>query len=158
MALYAGHTGVVVQDLERVAQFYVDVLGLSETRRVEREGRPLDALLGLTNVRLEVVFLGTPDRPAALELLKYVRHPSAPVPRNPNTHGVNHVHFVTDDLDPMLERLAQRQVEHVGGPVAWFDTWTRVLYTRDPEGNIVEVTEIAPGQPLPYAPRDGGAS
>jgi len=152
VAIHAGHTGIVVQDLDRVARFYRDVIGLSEARRISRQGTPLDALLGLTNVRLEVVFLGTPDRPAAIELLNYVRHPSAPVQRQPNTHGPNHVHFIVHDLDPILERLDSAGIESIGGPVAWFDTWTRVLYTRDPEDNIVELTEIPEGQPIPYAP------
>ncbi len=152
MAIHAGHTGIVVQDLDGVARFYTDVIGLSETRRMSREGASLDALLDLTNVRLEVMFLGTPDRPAAIELLRYVRHPSAPIRRQPNTHGPNHVHFIVDDLSPILERLSAAGIESIGGPVAWFDTWTRVLYTRDPEDNIVELTEIPEGQPLPYAP------
>ena len=152
MAIHAGHTGIVVQDLDRVARFYTDVIGLSQARRMSREGAPLDALLGLTNVRLEVMFLGTPDRPAAIELLQYVRHPSAPIRRQPNTHGPNHVHFIVHDLDPILERLARQGLSRFGGPVAWFDTWTRVLYTRDPEDNIVELTEIPEGQPIPYAP------
>ena len=152
MAIHAGHTGIVVQDLDRVARFYTDVIGLSETRRMSREGASLDALLDLTNVRLEVMFLGTPDRPAAIELLRYVRHPSAPIRRQPNTHGPNHVHFIVDDLSPILERLSAAGIESIGGPVAWFDTWTRVLYTRDPEDNIVELTEIPEGQPIPYAP------
>lgn len=152
MAIHAGHTGIVVQDLDRVGRFYKDVIGLTEARRMSREGALLDALLGLNNVRLEVMFLGTPDRPAAIELLQYVRHPSAPVQRQPNTHGPNHVHFIVHDLDPILDRLAAAGIESIGGPVAWFDTWTRVLYTRDPEDNIVELTEIPEGQPIPYAP------
>ena len=67
MSLNAGHTGIVVQDLERMVRFYVEVLGLTETRRMTREGRPLDQLLGLERIKLDVVFLGTPDRPAAIE-------------------------------------------------------------------------------------------
>lgn len=151
VSLNAGHTGIVVQDLESMAKFYMEVLGLTETRRMTREGKPLDQLLGLTRVRLDVVFLGTPDRPAAIELLKYVRHPAAAVQRYPNTHGVNHVHFISDDLDPIVARLAAAGIESVGGPVAWFDTWSRVLYTRDPEKNLVEVTEVPAGEPMPYA-------
>lgn len=152
MGIYAGHTGIVVQDLDLVRRFYIEVLGLKEVRRVSREGPQIDELLGLTNVRLDAVFLGTPDRPAAIELLKYVRHPSAAVTRSPNTHGTNHVHFIVNDLDPILDRLSTYGVPSIGGPVDWFDTWSRVLYMRDPEDNIVEITEISGGGPLPYMP------
>lgn len=152
MGIYAGHTGIVVQDLDLVGRFYIEVLGLKEVRRFSREGPQIDELLRLTNVRLDAVFLGTPDRPAAIELLKYVRHPSAVVTRIPNTHGTNHVHFIVNDLDPILEQLDAHGIASIGGPVDWFDTWSRVLYTRDPEDNIVEITEISDGGPLPYAP------
>ena len=150
MSLNAGHTGIVVQDLERMTRFYIEVFGLTETRRMTREGRPLDQLLGLERIKLDVVFLGTPDRPAAIELLKYVRHPDAVVQRYPNTHGVNHVHFISDNLDPIVARLTDAGIESVGGPVDWFDTWSRVLYTRDLEKNLVEITEVPPGEPMPY--------
>ena len=32
MAIHAGHTGIVVQDLDRVARFYKDVIGLTRKR------------------------------------------------------------------------------------------------------------------------------
>jgi hypothetical protein len=62
------------------------------------------------------------------------------------------VHFIVNDLDPILDRLNTYGIPSIGGPVDWFDTWSRVLYMRDPEDNIVEITEISGGGPLPYMP------
>ena len=145
MRLQVGHTGIVVQDFVRMRRFYVDVLGLSETRYVVREGAFIDGLTGLHAVKLEVSILGTEDHPAAIELLKYHRHPSAMVPKGPNGHGVNHVQFITRDMDAVLERLDREGLELWGPPQVWPDTWRRCIYARDPEGNVIEFNEpVAP--------------
>ena len=142
MALTVGHTGIVVRDLPRMRRFYSKVLGLQETRSLVREGPSIDGLTGLTNVKLEIVILGTTEHPNAVELLKYHRHPSAIVPKGPNGHGMNHVHFVTDDLDPILAALDAEGLKPWGPPQEWPDTWSRVLYAADPEGNTLEFTEL----------------
>ena len=145
VALTVGHVGIVVQDLPRMRDFYTRVLGLTETRRLLREGPCIDGLTGLRNVKLEAVILGMPDRPAAVELLKYHRHPSPTVPRGPNRLGVNHVQFAVDDLDPILEALRAEGLDPWGEPQDWPDTWSRSLYAKDPEGNVLEFNEIKPG-------------
>lgn len=149
MKLTVGHTGVVVQDLDRMADFYMRVLGLQETRQVRREGAFIDGLVGLHNVGLEVQILGTAERPAALELLKYHRHPSAPVPKGPNGHGLNHLQFVVAELDPIVEALRAEGLEFWGSPQDWPDTWSRVLYAKDPEGNVIEFNELSDGGDRP---------
>lgn len=145
MALTVGHTGVVVRDLPRMRRFYGVVLGLVETRSFVRQGPFIDGLTGLTNVELEIVILGTAEHPSAVELLKYRRHPSAIVPKGPNGHGMNHIHFVTDDLDPILAALDAEGLEFWGPPQDWPDTWSRVLYAKDPEDNTIEFTERLSG-------------
>ncbi len=126
-------------------RFYGDVLGLAETRSFVREGPFIDGLTGLTNVKLEIVILGTPEHPNAVELLKYHRHPSAIVPKGPNGHGMNHIHFVVDDLDLILVALEGAGLEPCP-PQDWPDAWSRVLYAKDPEDNTIEFTERLPSE------------
>ncbi len=149
MKLTVGHIGVVVQDLDRMADFYTRVMGLEESRHVRREGAFIDGLVGLHNVDLEVRILGTAERPAAIELLKYHRHPSAPVPKGPNGHGVNHLQFVVAELDPIIAALRTEGLEFWGSAEAWPDTWSRVLYAKDPEGNVIELNELPDGGDRP---------
>ena len=139
-----GHVGLVVQDMDRVRDFYVRVVGLRQTRTAMIEGKHIDELTGLRDVKLEAVFLGTKDRPEALELLKYHHHPDSSPTRGPSGSGPNHVQFVVDELDPVVEALREEGLDVWGGPVDWPRLWRRVLYAKDPEGNVVEFNERLP--------------
>lgn len=144
MAITIGHTGVVVRDLPLMERFYGEILGLQETRRVVREGPFIDGITGLTGVVLQAVILGTPEHPNGVELIKYPNHPSAVVPKGPNGHGMNHIHFIVDDLDPILAALEGLGLDYWGSPQDWPDTWKRVVYAKDPEHNVIEFTERLP--------------
>ena len=139
-----GHVGLVVQDMDRVRDFYVRVVGLKETRAATLEGPHVDELTGLSGVVLEAVFLGTDERPEAVELLKYHHHPDLNSARGPSGNGPNHVQFVVDDLDPIVDALRAEGLDVWGGPVDWPRLWRRVLYAKDPEGNVVEFNERLP--------------
>ena len=141
MDLTMGHTGVVVSDLALMRDFYARVLGLTETLHTTHEGAHIDGLTGLTRVRLEFISLGTKDRPYGVELLKYHTHPSAPTDPAPNRNGMNHVHFVTDDLNAVVAALQAEGLDFCGAPQAWPTRWALVLYAKDPEGNVLEFTE-----------------
>ncbi len=139
-----GHVGLVVQDMDRMRDFYARVVGLRQTRTAMIEGQHIDELTGLVDVKLEAVFLGTADRPEALELLKYHHHPDSSPARGPSGSGPNHVQFVVDELDPIVESLREEGLDVWGGPVDWPRLWRRVLYAKDPEGNVVEFNERLP--------------
>ena len=129
--------------------FYTRVAGLRETRAATIEGAHIDALTGLRGVKLEAVFLGTEDRPEAIELLKYHHHPDPNPARGPSGNGPNHVQFVVDELDPIVDALRTEGLDVWGGPVDWPRIWRRVLYAKDPEGNVVEFNERLPDERHP---------
>ncbi|MCY4115001.1 MAG: VOC family protein [Chloroflexi bacterium] len=139
-----GHVGLVVRDMDRMRDFYIRVAGLRETRAATLEGPHIDELTGLSGVTLEAVFLGTDERPEAVELLKYHNHPDASPARGPSGNGPNHVQFVVDELDPIVDALRAEGLDAWGGPVDWPRLWRRVLYAKDPEGNVVEFNERLP--------------
>ena len=105
--------------------FYTRVAGLRETRAATIEGAHIDALTGLRGVKLEAVFLGTEDRPEAIELLKYHHHPDPNPARGPSGNGPNHVQFVVDELDPIVDALRTEGLDVWGGPVDWPRIWHR---------------------------------
>ena len=55
------HTGIVVSDLEKAINFYVDLLGLNVTRESEESGEYIDKILGLKNARLTTVKMAAED-------------------------------------------------------------------------------------------------
>ena len=66
------HTGVVVRDLEKAANFY-RALGFIDSNQAIEEGKFIDQVTGLINTKLEWIKLKAPDG-YLLELLQYHSH------------------------------------------------------------------------------------
>jgi catechol 2,3-dioxygenase-like lactoylglutathione lyase family enzyme len=61
------HVGVVVDDLDAAAAFFID-LGFEREGGTLVEGETVDKINGLDGVRAELVMVRTPDRTGKLEL------------------------------------------------------------------------------------------
>lgn len=135
------HVGVVVDDLEAATTFFLD-LGLEREGGGSIEGEWMDKVVGLDDVRAELVVVRTPDGSGKLELTKYHRpadeesaHPSLA-----NRLGIRHIAFVVDDLDTIVNGLRDKGVDTIGEVENYEDTF-RLCYVRGPEGLIVELAE-----------------
>jgi catechol 2,3-dioxygenase-like lactoylglutathione lyase family enzyme len=64
------HVGIVVDDLAAATEFFVE-LGLELEAEVPVEGRWVDRIVGLDNVRADIAMLRTPDGHGRLELTKF---------------------------------------------------------------------------------------
>jgi|SRR5581483_5501190 len=143
------HVNLVVQDLDAMTAFYETQLGLKVSKRVSISGEWIDHTVGLTNVKADVVYLELKSGPR-IELIRY-HSPCAP-PRSiqpPNAFGLRHIAFKVDAIDPLVERLMaagvkffsgvqlvpESQVTYAGG------VRKRLVYFRDPEGNVLEFCE-----------------
>ena len=65
------HINLVVSDLERSVQFYTELLGFKEMRRARLEGQWIESIIGLKDVRANVVYVVAPAGEPRLELLCY---------------------------------------------------------------------------------------
>lgn len=133
---------IVVDDLEAVKAFFVE-LGMELEGEMPVEGSWVDSVVGLENVRCEIVMLRTPDGHGRLELDKF--HTPATVVAEPknapvNTLGIRRIMFAVDDLDDVLARLRAHGAELIG-EVAQYDDKYRLCYIRGPEGIIVALAE-----------------
>ena len=144
------HVNLVVQDLERMTDFYRDVLGLSVTKRVTISGDWVSATVGLADVHADVVYLDLPAGPR-IELIRYNR-PAFPRPADagkPNAPGIRHLAFKVDDIDASAERLRRAGVKLFSAVQRVPDTQVtyaggirkRLVYFHDPEGNLLELCE-----------------
>jgi catechol 2,3-dioxygenase-like lactoylglutathione lyase family enzyme len=135
------HVGVVVEDLEAAAEFFV-ALGLEVQGRGEVEDERADRIVGLDGVRSELVMMQAPDGQRLLELVKF-HSPSSPEgdPHAPaHAPGIRHIAFVVDDVDAAVAGLRERGTELVGELVSYGNSY-RLCYVRGPEGIIVELAE-----------------
>ncbi len=139
------HTNLIARDWKRLVRFYSGVFGC-ERQGPERNmsGAWLDSLTSLRNAHLTGVHLRLPgygDECPMLEIFGYDQVIESELP-TPSRCGFGHIAFAVHDVDEALEaviaagggavgNIATTQVDGVGA--------LRVVYARDPEGNIVEL-------------------
>lgn len=135
------HVGITVADLDKVAEFFVE-LGLEVEGRTFVEGEFLDTVIGIPGSQTEIVMLRTPDGGARLELSSFVRpghQPGSPTAMATEL-GLRNVCFEVDDLRAAVERLAADGYGLVGGIGQYEQSW-RMAYVRGPEGIIVSLAQ-----------------
>jgi catechol 2,3-dioxygenase-like lactoylglutathione lyase family enzyme len=144
------HVNLVVRDLMRMTAFYRDILGFRVTKQVSISGDWIDETVGLTGVEADVMYLDLPSGPR-IELIDY-RSPKGVDgcgENRPNLLGLRHIAFRVSQIDLLVDKLKQTgaefqsevkvvpesQVTYSGG------VRKRLVYFRDPEGNILELCE-----------------
>jgi catechol 2,3-dioxygenase-like lactoylglutathione lyase family enzyme len=150
MIQHIDHVNLVVDDLQTMIAFYQDLLGLRLTRRATIAGPWIDAVTGLRDVEADVAFLEVPQGPG-IELIEY-RRPLGSRPADlgePHTKGLRHIAFRVMDLDALAAALRAAgmalgsEIQQV--PAAQVDfahQHKRLVYCRDPEGNLLELCEF----------------
>ena len=143
-AKYA-HTNLIARDWRRLVRFYSEVFGcVAKGPERDLSGAWLDQVTSLRNAHLCGVHLRLPgcdDDGPTLEIFSYEEMVEGQMPAA-NECGFAHIAFAVDDVDQALEAaiaaggstvgdVATTQVDGVGV--------LRVVYARDPEGNIVEL-------------------
>ena len=135
------HVGVVVDDLDAAIAFFVE-LGMEAEEKQPVEGRWVDRVVGLDDVRVDIAFVRTPDGHGRLELTKFhnpvatTAEPDAPA----NTIGLRRLMFAVDDIDEVVARMQAHGAELVG-EVAQYEDMYRLCYLRGPDGIIVALAE-----------------
>ena len=142
------HVGITVADLDTVSAFFVE-LGFEVEGRTVLEGEFLDTVIGIRDSRTEIVMLRAPDGGAGLELARFIRpdhEPGSPAAMA-NVLGLRSVAFEVDDLQAIIERLAQEGYGLVGGIGEDERVW-RMASVRGPEGILLGLAEEVPRRRL----------
>ena len=133
---------IVVDDLEAAKAFFTE-LGMELEGQGPVEGRHVDLLVGLENVRCEIAMMRTPDGHGRIELDKFhtptavrIEPENAPV----NTLGIRRIMFAVDDIEDVVTRLRAHGAEPIGEITQYEDKY-RLCYIRGPEGIIVALAE-----------------
>lgn len=133
---------IVVEDLDTVIDFFVE-LGMDLEGRGPVEGRWVERVIGIDDVRQEIAMLRTPDGHGRIELAMFhtpaaTRSESIDAPAN--TLGIRRVMFAVDDIDDVVARLSDHGAELVGELEQYEDVY-RLCYVRGPEGIVVGLAQ-----------------
>ncbi|MEV8403038.1 VOC family protein [Streptomyces niveus] len=132
---------IVVDDLDAAIAFFVE-LGMELEGRAPVEGRWVERVIGLDDVRQEVAMLRTPDGHGRIELAMFHTPKAVSAgPRNAptNTLGIRRIMFAVEDIEGVVARLRTHGAELVG-ELADEDNY-RLCYVRGPEGIVVGLAE-----------------
>jgi 4-hydroxyphenylpyruvate dioxygenase-like putative hemolysin len=108
----------------------------------EVEGEWVDRIIGLQDVKAEVIMLRTPDGDANIELSKF----HSPTDENgiqpslANTLGIRHITFAVEDIEAIVAKLKKNGAELVG-EIQTYENAYKLCYVRGPEGIILEFAE-----------------
>src|SRR3954454_24716031 len=135
------NVGIVVDDLGGTIDFFTE-LGLELEGRATIEGEWAGRVTGLSDQRVEIAMMRTPDGHGRLELSRFLTpsvvadHRNAPV----NALGYLRVMFAVEDLDDTLARLGKRGAQLVG-EVAQYEDKYRLCYIRGPERILIGLAQ-----------------
>ena len=133
---------IVVEDLETAKAFFAE-LGMELEGETTVEGRWVDRVVGLDDVRADVAMMRTPDGHSRIELTKFHNPPAVraePESAPANTLGIRRVMFAVDDIDEVVDRLRRHGGELVG-EIAQYEDVYRLCYLRGPEGIMIGLAE-----------------
>jgi catechol 2,3-dioxygenase-like lactoylglutathione lyase family enzyme len=133
---------IVVDDLEAAKAFFAE-LGMELEGEAPLEGRWVDQVVGLNDVRADIAMMRTPDGHSRLELTKF--HTPLAVRAEPenapaNTLGIRRIMFAVDDIDDVVARLRSHGGELLG-EIAQYEDIYRLCFLRGPEGIIIGLAE-----------------
>jgi len=134
------HTGIVVSNLDKALYFYRDILGLRIKREMIESGKYIDNLSGLKEVRVKTIKMST-DNGNLIELLYYGSHPRKSINRDICDIGYSHIAFTVENLDYEYKRLKEKGIKFNCTPQISPDGKAKVVFCRDPEGNLIELVE-----------------
>ncbi len=135
------NVGIVVENLDKAISFFTEI-GLNLEGREMVEGLWAGQVTGLGNQSVEIAMMVTPDGHSRLELSKFLTpetisdHRTAPI----NSLGYLRVMFRVHNLDELLIRLAEQNVEIVGAIVNYENLY-KLCYIRGTEGILVGLAE-----------------
>lgn len=142
------HVAISTGNLERMKQFYCDVLGFNLAMELDwapgtELGDQIEKIIGLKDTAAKVAMIemgGT-----YIEFFEY----RSPVPKSLDpewtvcNHGYTHICLEVDDIDAEYDRLSNAGMTFHGPPPAVYNGM-RALYGRDPDGNVIEILQIIP--------------
>lgn len=153
------HLALVVKDMEKMHDFYTRVLGLKNvTDLAFADGETvlpqepykallgLDDLMGMEKTKVKIRHYTDPEHAQFLELMYYPDHPAQQVDREMyKPLGLNHLGLRVADMDSVLETIRSEKIGAIiGGPVILTEfNSSRFVLLKDPEGNLVELYELA---------------
>jgi len=137
------HLGITVDNIEKMENFYCNLLGCEVYKIMQEEGACIDNFSGIENIKVTTSKMNLPGG-GLLELLKYHSPANTSFPdqnRQIIEVGLSHLALTVDNLDLLYENLMKEGIVFLYPVQASPDGNVKIAFCRDPEGNLIELVE-----------------
>ena len=136
------HINIVVKNLDAAKDFFMK-FGFVVQKEGILEGRWIDTLTLLKNVKAEYAALSLHDCDTNLELLRFTN------PENLSTHdsdvinktGFRHMALTVENIEKVVEELKGQDIEFLSSIQEYKETNKKLCYLKGPEGIMLELAE-----------------
>ncbi len=131
--------------MEKMQDFYCNLLGCKVLKTMEESGDVIDNFSGLKGVEVTTTKMELP-KGGVIELLKY-HSPKGNDVALQNIYkkiiqiGISHYALSVDDLDSLYKNLIEEKASFFYEVQTSPDGNVKIAFCRDPEGNILELVE-----------------
>ena len=135
------HVAIHTPQLERMVEFYRDVIGFTEISRAEwSDNAFIDEIIGVPGSAARQVMLRAGN--CHLELFEYTApEPRSDRPLRPCDRGYTHLCLDVLGIEAEFDRLVAAGMKFNRRPGDFGDL--KAVYGRDPDGNVVEIQETS---------------
>lgn len=137
MKLTLHHINLSTENVERMNEFYRDVLGLDGVA----SGLPtLEKKKGYAG---DVAFVGAPTHSDVVQyhLAQKDVHAGFKTGHMVNAVSHGHIAFRTEDIDAFKKHLDEKKVPYSDWGNSAVETWHQIFF-YDPDGNVIEVHQV----------------
>ncbi|PSP95757.1 bleomycin resistance protein [Halobacteriales archaeon QS_4_62_28] len=132
------HVGTTVEDLDRAVEFYSETFGFEELARFDVAGEAFATGVGVPGAAAQFAHLDGDG--VRVELVSY--DPGGEdAAGSVNDTGAKHLGIEVEDIEAFYADLGE-DIETLSAPQT-SETGSKILFVKDPEGNLIEVIEPA---------------
>lgn len=134
--------GVVVEDLNKSLDFYLNVIGMVKTGEFSVDAAKAKEL-GLSNgdrFDVKVLKLENSEQAAEFKLMSFGKKATHPKQNYvPDDTGIQYITIFVKSMKPFLERIKKYGVKMRGSSPTMLDENRQFVSVQDPDGNFIEL-------------------
>ena len=130
------HSGIVVRDIVKSYNFYID-LGFNIVSDEIEKGEFLDTILGFDNCEIRIIKMSCDNQ--MIELLEYQNPKSKDFEKKINSIGCSHLAMSVYDIESVYSILVKKGVKFINPPMS--NGKAKVAFCKDPNDVYLELVE-----------------
>jgi catechol 2,3-dioxygenase-like lactoylglutathione lyase family enzyme len=135
------HVGIVVKDLAKTTEFWVNLIGFKLHIDAKEISPYIDELLGIANPELRTVKL-IDENGFIIELLEFANYPAKDNWEGSlATTGLTHIALTVSDLESLAAKLNKNDHKFISEIKKSPNGAVKVVFVKGPEGLMLELVE-----------------